>query len=134
AVRYLGRPVRAGAPPAEAAGGLAGSRSARRSAGTRPSRPDLLGVPSPSSRLSRTGPVQFAYCSRVLARHAGSGTACCDPVGVGNSHQPSGPLSPNDTYPAHIVTAIIVAHDGAEWLPRVTDAVLGQTHPVQRIV
>jgi GT2 family glycosyltransferase len=43
-------------------------------------------------------------------------------------------LSPNDTYPDHIVTAIIVAHDGAEWLPRVTDAVLGQTHPVQRIV
>jgi GT2 family glycosyltransferase len=53
---------------------------------------------------------------------------------VGNSHQPSGPLSPNDTYPDHIVTAIIVAHDGAEWLPRVTDAVLGQTQPVQRIV
>ena len=43
-------------------------------------------------------------------------------------------MSPNHTYPAHIVTAIIVAHDGAEWLPRVTDAVLGQTHPVQRIV
>jgi GT2 family glycosyltransferase len=53
---------------------------------------------------------------------------------MGNSHQPSGPLSPNDTYPDQIVTAIIVAHDGAEWLPRVTDAVLGQTHPVQRIV
>jgi len=33
-----------------------------------------------------------------------------------------------------VVTAVIVAHDGAEWLPRVTDAVLGQTRPVQRIV
>ncbi|MDR3035856.1 MAG: glycosyltransferase family 2 protein [Kitasatospora sp.] len=43
-------------------------------------------------------------------------------------------MSPNDTYPDHIVTAIIVAHDGAEWLPRVTDAVLGQTQPIQRIV
>ena len=43
-------------------------------------------------------------------------------------------MSPNDTYPDHIVTAVIVAHDGAEWLPRVTDAVLGQAHPVQRIV
>jgi GT2 family glycosyltransferase len=53
---------------------------------------------------------------------------------MGHSHQPSGPLSPNDTYPDQIVTAIIVAHDGAEWLPRVTDAVLGQTHPVQRVV
>lgn len=43
-------------------------------------------------------------------------------------------MSPNDTSPGHIVTAIIVAHDGAEWLPRVTDALLAQTHPVQRIV
>jgi GT2 family glycosyltransferase len=33
-----------------------------------------------------------------------------------------------------VVTAVIVAHDGAEWLHRVTDAVLGQTRPVQRIV
>ena len=53
---------------------------------------------------------------------------------MGNSHQPSGPLSPNDTHPDHIVTAVIVAHDGAGWLPRVTDAVLGQTQPAQRIV
>ena len=43
-------------------------------------------------------------------------------------------MSPNDTYPEHIVTAVIVAHDGAEWLPRVTEALLGQTRPVQRIV
>ncbi len=43
-------------------------------------------------------------------------------------------MSPNDTHPEHIVTAVIVAHDGAEWLPRVTDAVIGQTQPVQRIV
>ena len=43
-------------------------------------------------------------------------------------------MSPNDTHSEHVVTAIIVAHDGAEWLPRVVDAVLGQTHPVQRIV
>jgi len=33
-----------------------------------------------------------------------------------------------------VVTAVIVAHDGAEWLPRVTEALLGQTRPVQRIV
>ena len=43
-------------------------------------------------------------------------------------------MSPNDSYPDHVVTAVIVAHDGAEWLPRVTSAVLGQSHPVQRIV
>ena len=43
-------------------------------------------------------------------------------------------MSPHDTQPEHVVTAVIVAHDGAEWLPRVTEAVLGQTHPVQRVV
>jgi GT2 family glycosyltransferase len=43
-------------------------------------------------------------------------------------------LSPHDIQPEHVVTAVIVAHDGAEWLPRVTEAVLGQTHPVQRVV
>jgi GT2 family glycosyltransferase len=32
------------------------------------------------------------------------------------------------------VTAVIVAHDGATWLPHVIDALLGQTRPVQRVV
>jgi GT2 family glycosyltransferase len=43
-------------------------------------------------------------------------------------------LSPNETYPQHIVTAVIVAHDGAAWLPQLADALLGQTRPVQRVV
>jgi GT2 family glycosyltransferase len=43
-------------------------------------------------------------------------------------------LSPNDTYPQHVVTAVIVAHDGAAWLPHVIEALLGQTRPVQRVV
>jgi len=43
-------------------------------------------------------------------------------------------LSPNESYPQHVVTAVIVAHDGAAWLPHVADAVLGQTRPVQRVV
>jgi GT2 family glycosyltransferase len=43
-------------------------------------------------------------------------------------------LSPNETYPQHIVTAVIVAHDGATWLPQLADALLGQTRPVQRVV
>jgi len=43
-------------------------------------------------------------------------------------------LSPNDTYPQHVVTAVIVAHDGAAWLPHVLGALLGQTRPVQRVV
>jgi GT2 family glycosyltransferase len=43
-------------------------------------------------------------------------------------------LVPNDTYPQHVVTAVIVAHDGAAWLPRVIQALLEQTRPVQRVV
>jgi len=43
-------------------------------------------------------------------------------------------LSPNETYPQHVVTAVIVAHDGAAWLPRVIQALLDQTRPVQRVV
>jgi GT2 family glycosyltransferase len=43
-------------------------------------------------------------------------------------------LPPNDSYPQHVVTAVIVAHDGAAWLPRVLEALLEQTRPVQRVV
>ena len=43
-------------------------------------------------------------------------------------------MSPNESYPQHVVTAVIVAHDGVTWLPQVADAVLGQTRPVQRVV
>ena len=43
-------------------------------------------------------------------------------------------MSRNDTYPQHVVTAVIVAHDGAPWLSRVCDAMLDQTRPVQRVV
>jgi GT2 family glycosyltransferase len=43
-------------------------------------------------------------------------------------------LSLNESYPQHVITAVVVAHDGAAWLPRVADALLDQTRPVQRIV
>ncbi len=43
-------------------------------------------------------------------------------------------MPPNDTYPQHVVTAVIVAHDGATWLPRVIQSLLDQTRPVQRVV
>jgi len=43
-------------------------------------------------------------------------------------------LSSNDTYPQHVVTAVIVAHDGAAWLPRVIGSLLEQSRPVQRVV
>jgi GT2 family glycosyltransferase len=43
-------------------------------------------------------------------------------------------VSPNNTQGQHVVTAVIVAHDGAAWLPRIAEALLGQTRPVQRVV
>ena len=39
-----------------------------------------------------------------------------------------------NTQGQHVVTAVIVAHDGAAWLPRIAEALLGQTRPVQRVV
>ncbi len=43
-------------------------------------------------------------------------------------------MPPNESYPQHVVTAVIVAHDGAAWLPQVADALLQQSRPVQRVV
>ncbi|MEY9215339.1 GT2 family glycosyltransferase [Thermobifida halotolerans] len=34
----------------------------------------------------------------------------------------------------HIVTAVVVTHDGARWLPETLEAVRSQTRPVQRII
>jgi GT2 family glycosyltransferase len=41
-------------------------------------------------------------------------------------------LSPN--LDRHVVTAVLVAHDGARWLPETLKAVLTQSRPVQRLV
>jgi len=43
-------------------------------------------------------------------------------------------VSPNDSTAQHVVTAVLVAHDGARWLPEVAQALHGQTHPADRIV
>ena len=43
-------------------------------------------------------------------------------------------LASNESYPQYVVTAVIVAHDGAAWLPGVTDALADQTRAVQRVV
>ena len=43
-------------------------------------------------------------------------------------------MSPNETYSQHVVTAVVVAHDGAAWLPRVIQSLLDQSRPVQRVV
>ncbi len=43
-------------------------------------------------------------------------------------------MSPTITQGQHLVTAVIVAHDGAAWVPRAAEALLGQTRPVQRVI
>jgi len=43
-------------------------------------------------------------------------------------------LSPTNAQNQHVVTAVIVAHDGAAWIPRVAEALVNQTRPVQRVV
>ncbi|MFE3199118.1 glycosyltransferase [Embleya sp. NPDC059237] len=48
------------------------------------------------------------------------------------SHQSAYAQAP--AFPRHIVTAILVAHDGARWLPRTLTGLLGQERPVQRVV
>jgi GT2 family glycosyltransferase len=37
-------------------------------------------------------------------------------------------------FPRHIVTAVLVAHDGARWLPEALSGLLGQARPVQDII
>ncbi|RSS76809.1 glycosyltransferase family 2 protein, partial [Streptomyces sp. WAC06614] len=37
-------------------------------------------------------------------------------------------------FPRHVVTAVLVAHDGARWLPRALAGLLGQERPAQNIV
>ncbi|MEV6109521.1 glycosyltransferase family 2 protein [Streptomyces sp. NPDC051940] len=36
--------------------------------------------------------------------------------------------------PAHVVTAVLVAHDGARWLPKVLEGLVGQERPVQSVI
>ncbi|GHF74433.1 integral membrane regulatory protein [Streptomyces mashuensis] len=42
--------------------------------------------------------------------------------------------TPAPAFPRHVVTAVLVAHDGARWLPDTLAGLLGQQRPVQQIV
>ncbi|MEU6078898.1 glycosyltransferase [Streptomyces sp. NPDC047108] len=37
-------------------------------------------------------------------------------------------------FPRHVVTAVLVSHDGARWLPRALSGLLGQERPVQNVI
>lgn len=41
---------------------------------------------------------------------------------------------PAPEFPRHVVTAVLVAHDGARWLPDALSGLLGQERPVQSVV
>jgi GT2 family glycosyltransferase len=43
-------------------------------------------------------------------------------------------VPPDSTHSQDVVTAVIVAHDGAAWIPHVAHAVASQSRPVQRVV
>ncbi|RFU87905.1 family 2 glycosyl transferase [Streptomyces triticagri] len=45
---------------------------------------------------------------------------------------PQGAAAPE--FPRHVVTAVLVAHDGARWLPDALAGLLGQERPVQNVV
>jgi GT2 family glycosyltransferase len=42
--------------------------------------------------------------------------------------------SPSPRHSGHLVTAVLVCHDGAQWLPEVLDALAAQTRPPDRLV
>ncbi|MFF8832688.1 glycosyltransferase family 2 protein [Streptomyces sp. NPDC015131] len=44
------------------------------------------------------------------------------------------PPTQQPEFPRHVVTAVLVSHDGARWLPDVLAGLLGQERPVQNVV
>ncbi|QMU75306.1 glycosyltransferase [Streptacidiphilus sp. PB12-B1b] len=54
-------------------------------------------------------------------------TATATPYGHPTSGRPP-------AYPRHLVTAVLVAHDGARWLPQALNGLFAQDRPVQRIL
>ncbi|PBC79528.1 GT2 family glycosyltransferase [Streptomyces sp. TLI_235] len=50
------------------------------------------------------------------------------------SHQSGFSAARPPAYARHLVTAVIVSHDGARWLPQALAGLLGQDRPVQRIL
>ncbi|MEU1041808.1 glycosyltransferase family 2 protein [Streptomyces sp. NPDC005907] len=51
----------------------------------------------------------------------------------GAATAPSDPARPPE-FPRHVVTAVLVSHDGARWLPEALAGLLGQERPVQNAV
>ncbi|MFJ5265843.1 glycosyltransferase [Streptomyces sp. NPDC088387] len=58
-----------------------------------------------------------------------AGTAAFDPAGA-----PAFDPARAPEFPRHVVTAVLVSHDGARWLPEALAGLLGQERPVQAAV
>ncbi|MEC3994518.1 glycosyltransferase [Actinacidiphila sp. DG2A-62] len=51
-----------------------------------------------------------------------------------NSPAPAAPPVGTPEFPRHVVTAVLVAHDGARWLPKALEGLLTQDRPVQDVI
>ncbi|WP_225845216.1 glycosyltransferase family 2 protein [Streptomyces sp. HPF1205] len=51
-----------------------------------------------------------------------------------NSPAPAAYPAGTPEYPRHVVTAVLVAHDGARWLPKALAGLLSQDRPVQDVI
>ncbi len=48
--------------------------------------------------------------------------------------QPASYAAATPEFPRHVVTAVLVSHDGARWLPDALAGLLGQERPVQNVI
>jgi GT2 family glycosyltransferase len=55
-------------------------------------------------------------------------------MSVSQSTAPYAAVATPPEFPRHVVTAVLVSHDGARWLPDVLKGLLGQERPVQNAV
>jgi GT2 family glycosyltransferase len=51
-----------------------------------------------------------------------------------NSPAPAAHQAGTPEFPRHVVTAVLVAHDGARWLPKALEGLLTQDRPVQDVI
>ncbi|MBL1065855.1 glycosyltransferase [Streptomyces sp. 7-21] len=51
-----------------------------------------------------------------------------------HSQQAAQQQAAHPEFPQHVVTAVLVSHDGERWLPEVLAGLLGQTRPVQDVI
>ncbi|MEU0601267.1 glycosyltransferase [Streptomyces sp. NPDC006393] len=71
--------------------------------------------------------------SHTAAHYDVAAAAPSDPAGATQFAPQSDPNRPPE-FPRHVVTAVLVSHDGARWLPDVLAGLLGQERPVQYAV